>query len=198
MASERLRRAGRLTLTRPRYQSALRGLLAGVTVAHESRTRDPRLRGGVHRLLITAGAGYGKSSLLEAQRPAGGVVMSTSDLSTGPLPTAISWIGLDDFHRIGADHQSHLIGLLDERPEVGVAIASRTVLSPALHRSAPGRVSERDAGDLALTPYAVARLLANEYRVSDPEAGVRVAELTAGWPTLVHFCGEVLRRDAPG
>ena len=56
-------------------------------------------------------------------------------------------------------------------------------------------MSERDAGDLALTPYAVAQVLADVYGVTDPEAGLRVAELTAGWPALVHFCGEVLRRD---
>src|SRR6478735_8729971 len=57
-----------------RYQWAARPLLAAVTAAYELRTRDPRLRNGVSRLLITAGAGYGKSSLLEAQRPVDGVV----------------------------------------------------------------------------------------------------------------------------
>jgi DNA-binding SARP family transcriptional activator len=166
-----------------------------VTAAHEARTRDPRVRSGATRLLITAGAGYGKSSLLEAQRPLGGVVMSTVDLVSGSIPDGVSWIGLDDFHRIGAESQTHLISQLDERPELGVAITSRAPLCPALHRPGPGRVCERDAGDLALTPYAVAQVLAGEYGVKDPEAGVRVAELTAGWPALVHFCGQVLRRD---
>jgi hypothetical protein len=153
-----------------------------VTAAHEARTRDPRVRSGATRLLITAGAGYGKSSLLEAQRPLGGVVMSTVDLVSGSIPDGVSWIGLDDFHRIGAESQTHLISQLDERPELGVAITSRAPLCPALHRPGPGRVCERDAGDLALTPYAVAQVLAGEYGVKDPEAGVRVAELTAGWP----------------
>ncbi len=166
-----------------------------VTAAQDSRTRDPRLRGGVPRLLITAGAGYGKSAVLESLRPRGGVVMSTVDLVAGPFPDGVSWIGLDDFHRVGPDQQTRLVTLLDERPEVPVAIASRAPLCSALHRPGPGRVSERDAGDLALTPYAVARVLADVYGVSDPEAGLRVAELTAGWPALVHFCGETLRRD---
>ena len=166
-----------------------------MTAAYELRTRDPRLRNGVSRLLITAGAGYGKSSLLEAQRPVDGVVISTAELVSGPFPDDVSWIGLDDFHRVGADQQTRLVSLLDERPEVAVAIASRTPLAPALHRPGPGRVSERDAGDLALSPYAVAKVLAGEYGIDDPEAGVRVAALTAGWPALVHFCGEVLRRD---
>ena len=166
-----------------------------VTAAQDSRTRDPRVHGGVPRLLITAGAGYGKSSVLESLRPLGGVVMSTLDLVSGRFPDGVSWIGLDDFHRVRPDQQTRLVTLLDARPEVPVAIASRTTLCPALHRPGPGRVSERDAGDLALTPYAVAQVLADVYGVTDPEAGLRVAELTAGWPALVHFCGEALRRD---
>ena len=72
-----------------------------MTAAYETRTRHPRVHSGVSRLLITAGAGYGKSSLLEAQRPVGGVVMSTVDLVSGSFPDGVSWIGLDDFHRIG-------------------------------------------------------------------------------------------------
>ena len=85
--------------------------------------------------------------------------------------------------------------LLGARPEVGFAIASQTPFSAAIRRCPPGRVSERDATDLALTPYAIARLLVDEYQVTDPEAGLRVAELTSGWPALVHFCGDVLSRD---
>ena len=57
-------------------------------------------------------------------------------------------------------------------------------------------MSERDAADLALTPYEIARLLADESGVTDPEAALRVADLTAGWPTLVRFAGDALGRDA--
>jgi DNA-binding SARP family transcriptional activator len=166
-----------------------------VAAAHRSFEHDPGVHPKPARLLITAGAGYGKSDLLESQCPADGIVVSTLAVVSGGLPGGVSWIGLDDFHRVAVDEQARLMELLGARPEVGFAIASQTPFSAAIRRCPPGRVSERDATDLALTPYAIARLLVDEYEVTDPEAGLRVAELTSGWPALVHFCGDVLSRD---
>ena len=111
-----------------------------VTAVQDSRTRDPRVRGGVPRLLITAGAGYGKSSVLESMRPLGGVVMPTVDLVAGPFPDGVSWIGLDDFHRVRPDQQTRLVTLLDARPEVPCRhrLANAALPGTAPTRSRPG------------------------------------------------------------
>ncbi len=58
-----------------------------------------------------------------------------------------------------------------------------------------GRVSERGPQDLALSPYAVHRVLADEYGVTDPEVPVEVHALTAGWPALVHYAAEAVARN---
>ncbi len=167
-----------------------------MTAAYHFFEHEPAARSNVPRLLITAGAGYGKTALLGAQCPVGGVVRSARDLVGEGLPEDVSWIGLDDFHRISVTDQARLLERLGARAEVGVAIASQTPFSPEVRRCPPGPVSERDATDLALSPYDVARLLADDYGTTDPEAALRVAELTSGWPVLVHFCGDVLSRDA--
>jgi DNA-binding SARP family transcriptional activator len=146
-------------------------------------------------LLITAGPGYGKSRLLEAKRPDGGVVMSARSLISSGLPDAATWIGVDDFHELGTDDQTRLIGLLTDRHDVDVAIASRSPISAAVRRSLGGPVSERESADLALTPYAIARKLVAEFGIGDSEAALRVADLTAGWPMLVHFAADALSRD---
>ena len=78
-------------------------------------------------------------------------------------------------------------------PETGIAIASRTPLDPAA-RSRLG-VYERGPQDLALEEYPIARILAEEYAVLDPEAAGRVLALTAGWPALVHFAADALARQ---
>jgi DNA-binding SARP family transcriptional activator/tetratricopeptide (TPR) repeat protein len=147
-------------------------------------------------LLVTAAAGYGKSALLDAHRPDGGVVISAPALVADGLPDRVSWIGVDDFDGVGVDDQAHLVGLLAERQDVGVALASRSTIDAAVRGGLRGQVRERDATDLALTPYAIARLLADEYGVTDPETALRVAGFTAGWPTLVHLAADALRRDA--
>ena len=43
--------------------------------------------------------------------------------------------------------------------------------------------------------YPIARILAEEYAVLDPEAAGKVHALTAGWPALVHFAADVLARQ---
>ncbi len=148
------------------------------------------------RLLVTAAAGYGKSTLLEAQRPDAGVVVSALSLLSTGLPHGVSWIGVDDFDDASTDDQLRVIGLLAERQDVGVAVASRSPVPAEVRGRLRGQLGERDATDLALTPYAIARLLGDEFGVTDPEAALRVAELTAGWPQLVRFAGDALRRDA--
>ena len=183
---DRLRRRG-MFADEDMYQAGRAWLLHCVTVSPQT-TPTP--------MLITAAAGYGKSALLEAQRPDRGVVSSALTLVSDGLPERVSWIGVDDFDAIAADDQARLVGLLAERQDVGVAIASRTPVSAAVRDRLRGQACERDAADLALTPYEIARLLADESGVTDPEAALRVAELTAGWPTLVRFAGDALGRDA--
>ena len=168
------------------YQAGRAWLLHCVTVSPQT-TPTP--------MLITAAAGYGKSALLEAQRPDQGVVSSALTLVSDGLPERVSWIGVDAFDAIAAEDQARLVGLLAERQDVGVAIASRTPVSAAVRDRLRGQTCERDAADLALTPYEIARLLADESGVTDPEAALRVADLTAGWPTLVRFAGDALGRD---
>ncbi len=105
------------------YQAGRGSLLHCVTVSPQT-TPTP--------LLITAAAGYGKSALLEAQRPDRGVVSSALSLVSDGLPERVSWIGVDAFDAIAADDQARLVGLLAERQDVGVAIASRTPVSAAV------------------------------------------------------------------
>ena len=66
---------------------------------------------------------------------------------------------------------------------------------PTVRGDLPGQFFDRGPADLALAPYPIARLLAEEYAVLDPEAAPRVHELTAGWPALVHFAGDILARQ---
>ncbi len=146
-------------------------------------------------LLVTAAAGYGKSALLEALRPDRGLVVSASDLVADGLPEGVPWVGVDDVDRVPADARDRLVAVLTSRRDVEVALAAGAALPAELRTGIPGRMRERVAADLALTPYAVSVLLAQEYGVTDPEAALHVAELTAGWPVLVHFAGEALARD---
>ncbi len=147
------------------------------------------------RLLITAAAGYGKSALLAAHCPDAGIVMSAPTLVAEGLPEEVPWLGIDDLHRVAADDHARIADLLTRRPGLGVAVTSRFPIGTALRDRLPGRVCQRAATDLALTAYETARLLADA-GVADAETAVRVAELTAGWPALVHFAGDVLGRDA--
>lgn len=145
-------------------------------------------------LLVTAAAGYGKSALLETLRPEGGIVTTGLALIADGPPEGAPWIGVDDIDRLGADDAARLVGLLPAGADV--ALASRAPICGAVRAALGGRLSEWDATDLALAPYAAARVLAQESGVTDPEAALRVAELTCGWPMLVHFAADALARDA--
>ncbi|HYN68474.1 MAG TPA: BTAD domain-containing putative transcriptional regulator [Ornithinibacter sp.] len=146
-------------------------------------------------LLVTAAAGYGKSALLEALRPDRGVVLAASDLVSDGLPEGVPWVGVDDVDRLTTAARTRVVAELAARGDVEVVLACGAALPAELHAGNPARMRERVAADLALTPYAVAVLLAQEYGVTDPEAALLVAELTAGWPVLVHLAGDALARD---
>lgn len=168
------------------YQPVTGSLLHHVTPA-------PRPTPG--HLLVTAAAGYGKSALLETLRPDGGLVTTARQLVADGLPEGVAWVGVDDVDRLGAAERARLGAMLAGRVGVELTLASGAAIPADLRSGIPGRVRERVAADLALGPYAVAALLAQEYAVTDPESALRVAELTAGWPVLVHFAGDALGRD---
>ena len=122
-----------------------------------------------------------------------GVVISALTLLSDGLPDGSRGSGSTTSTTISTDDQARLVGLLAERQDVGVAIASRSPVPAEVRGRLRGQTCERDATDLALTPYAIARLLADEFGVTDPEAALRVADLTAGWPHA-----RPLRRGRPG
>ncbi len=168
------------------YQPDRQWLLLGVTVGRHPHASP---------LLITAAAGYGKSTVLEAHRPDRGVVIPAATLASDGLPDQVSWVGVDDFDEVCPAEQERFVELLTGRADIGVALASRSPLDAAARARLSGQVSERDASDLALTPYEIAGLLTEEYGVTDPDAALRVADLTGGWPMLAHFAGDALGRD---
>ncbi|MDN5795181.1 MAG: hypothetical protein L0H79_05445 [Intrasporangium sp.] len=149
------------------------------------------------RLLVVAGAGYGKSALLEADRPEGGVVRAATDVRHRGLPPGIPWVGVDDFDELTTDGQADVLRMLTAGPDLGFGIASRTPIPAQVRSSLRVQVHDRGPVDLALAAYRIVALLAEEYSVTDPEAAVAVRDLTAGWAALVHFAGDALRRD-PG
>ena len=169
-------------------------LLARVTAAHLSFAHDPSARPAPVSLIV-AEAGYGKTDLLESQRPDGGLVVTANDLIIDGLPDAISWIGVDDLDEVSALDQARLLRMLLDRPDLDIAISSRSPLDATLGRGHRRRLTEHHAPDLALTPYAVAGVLAEQFGISDPDAALRVADLTAGWPALVRLAGESLGHD---
>ena len=136
-------------------------LLAGVTVAHTQRPS---------RVLIVAAAGYGKSAALEADLPTLGLRRTAADLLADGIPDA-PWLGVDDLDDLAPHDQVEIVRRLALLPpETGIAIASRTPLDPAARSSLRGQVYERGPQDLALEQYPIARILAEEYAVLDPEA----------------------------
>ncbi len=146
-------------------------------------------------LLVTAFAGHGKSAFLAARCPPGGLVAPASALLAGGVPDQATWVGIDDAQDVPTDDLVRLLWVLRSRGGVGLAVASREPLSAEVRAALPGPVSERDASDLALTPYAVSRRLATGCGVTDTGVALRVAELTAGWPVLVDLAADALTRD---
>jgi len=146
-------------------------------------------------LLVTAAAGYGKSALLETLRPQRGVVITALELVSAGLPEGVPWVGVDDVDRLAAGDRSRLADVLTGGDDVEVVLAAGSPIRADVLAGIRGRTRQWSAADLALTPYAVACLLAQEHGVADAAAALRVAELTAGWPVLVQFAGDALARD---
>ena len=165
-----------------RYQGDGRALLTCVT-------QTP------HLVLIVAAAGYGKSAALDSARPRGGKLRSARAALDDGLPAA-DWIGIDDLHELTRAEQlrlTHAVSTLP--PATRVVLTSRLALDPEVRVNLRGRVRERGPEDLALSAYAVHRVLVDEYGVLDPEVPLDVHVLTAGWPALVHFAGDALSRN---
>ncbi|NPD06068.1 hypothetical protein HN031_15415 [Nocardioides sp. zg-1308] len=153
-----------------------------------------RDRDGLVRLIVAA-AGYGKSAALEIACPADGLVAPATSLLDGDLP-AVSFLGVDDVDRLDAHDQPRLAHRLGQvPPSVTLMLASRTPVAAAALAQLRGPVFRSGPADLALGEYRVARVLEEEYAIDDPEAASAVVEATDGWPALVHFAGDVLRRD---
>ena len=145
------------------------------------------------RLLIVAAAGYGKSAALDAACPPGGVVCAAGDLQWD-WPPDTPFVGVDDFDRIDAEEQGRLAVRLSRLlPTTALMIASREPVAPEVVSALGGQVFRRGPADLALSEYAVARVLDEEYATTDPDAAAAVVETTGGWPALVHFAGDRLR-----
>ncbi len=141
---------------------------------------------------MVAAAGCGKTGSIDADLPPGGLRQSAASLLERSVPT-VSWLGVDDLDALGPEQQAVVLDRIAALPnDVGVTIASRVPLEPALRSRLRGEFVERGPRDLALGPADIAHLLADAYGVPDPEAAARVHELTAGWPTLVHFAADVL------
>ena len=150
-------------------------------------------RAGLRRLVVAA-EGYGKSAALEAACPADGVVGTAAALLDG-LPSEAAFLGVDDLDRLDADDQVRLAQRLGRLPSTtSLMLASRSPVAPAVVAALGGQVFRRGPADLALGEYSVARLLEEEYAVGDPEAASSVVKATGGWPALVHFAGDQLRR----
>ena len=144
---------------------------------------------------MVAAAGYGKSALLEQERPADGVVLPATRAAAAVTLPSNGWVGIDRLDDLSAEHRARLLQLVSETVGQTVTLTARMPLDPGLRDSLRGQVLVRGPSDLALDPYAVACCLAHDHGVSDPETAVRVAELTAGWPALVHYAGDALSRD---
>ena len=146
-------------------------------------------------VLLVAAAGFGKSTALDAARPRDGMVRSATEALDEGLPVR-DWIGIDDLHELLPAQQLRLIAEISALPRTThVMMTSRRPLDPDVRRRLRGRVRERGPDDLALSPYAVHRVLVDEYGVVDPEVPIEVHALTAGWPALVHFAADALARN---
>ena len=149
-----------------------------------------------HLVLFVAAAGFGKSTALEASRPRDGQLRSARAALDDGVPS-VPWVGIDDLHELSSDEQLRLTTAISALPPTTtVVLTSRRPLAPQVRAALRGRVSERGPQDLALSAYAVHRVLADEYGVADPELPVEVHALTAGWPALVHLAAEALARNS--
>lgn len=152
-----------------------------------------------HVILLTAGPGYGKTAWAEAHLREGGVVVEAarSDAGTvgGLIEAAPPTIVVEDLHTLDDPARAELLRALAAVSSVAALVVSSRVPLDRKHRGLlAGPVLERGPADLALTPAAVASVLAEQYDVTDPDAPSVVHDLTAGWPMLVHLVADTLAR----
>lgn len=152
-----------------------------------------------HVILLTAGPGYGKSAWAEGRVREGGVVVDAArsdattvgDLAEAAPPTIL----VEDLHTLDDPARTELLRALAAVPSGDeLIITSRVPLDRKQRGLLAGPVLARGPADLALTPAAVASVLAEQYDVTDPDAPSVVHDLTAGWPMLVHLVADTLAR----
>jgi DNA-binding SARP family transcriptional activator len=167
----------------------------------------PRRRTRGCRLFVAA-AGYGKTTALESAYAAGPVAYYTAEdvvawlageptdaINVDKSGTETAHVVVDGVNDLTAASLRLLARHLARLPdEVLVSLGSRRPLPPATLNGLPGRVMERDAADLALSPDVVARVLRDEHGIVDADAAYLVHDLTAGWPALVQFAGDAIVR----
>lgn len=135
--------------------------------------------------LYVAGPGYGKSAALESALPADGLLLRAGDILTTGVPR-VSALAVDDLHHLDPLDQLDLaVALGAARHLRQLHLASRSPLHPDVRRVLPGPVTDRGPAELAMTPHAVAVLLAQEHGCHDPELPAVMARLTGGWPAAV-------------
>ncbi|HEX2704118.1 MAG TPA: hypothetical protein VHM65_00015, partial [Candidatus Lustribacter sp.] len=154
----------------------------------------PRSRRRPCRVLVVAAAGYGKTASAEADLADDGLRCSAAQVLALGTPVSRPLV-VEDLHQVCAGERvevlQRLAALADSVP---VTITSREPLDRTSRGMLRGQVFERGPGDLALTGPAIARVLADEYGIADPEAPARIHALTRGWPALVHFAADALSR----
>ena len=150
------------------------------------------------RVLVVATAGYGKTTRAEADLPEGGTRRTAAQLlATSSRDGLASALLVEDLHEVSAGERTEVLRAIGRIPDdVPVTLTSREPLDAECRSMLKGQVFERGPADLALTPQALARVLSEDYGISDPEAPARVHALTRGWPALVHFAADGLSRGA--
>jgi ATP/maltotriose-dependent transcriptional regulator MalT/DNA-binding SARP family transcriptional activator len=160
-------------------------------------------------LLLTAAAGYGKTTVLRRRFRAPGTVWhrggDVDALIAGDLAKSAATgtggdvsIVVDDLPRLAPETVRDLLTAIGELPDgVTVALSSRWPLDDGTARwSGRGRLAELGPAEFTLTADEVVDLLAAEYGIVDPDVADQLHELTGGWPALVHLAAETLGSGA--
>ncbi|WP_034263355.1 BTAD domain-containing putative transcriptional regulator [Actinospica robiniae] len=159
-------------------------------MAHELADGAPRL------LLVTAAAGYGKTSAVRSRLR--GVPVSWYSGSAAaamlrraePGRAAARWLVLDEPALSPAELGRALTEAMATTPERRIAvITARLPEIPTARWRASGLMAELGPAQLALSPSSAARTLRGEYGLDDATAGLLV-RATAGWPALVRLAGQ--------
>lgn len=147
-------------------------------------------------LLVTAGAGYGKTAALRRLCPPAGHHWADRDLvrqiAEGRLPPAQAagrWLVIDDLPTVSAEVATAILGTA----HVAVATRSPWPVSTARHRG-QGILDVLGPDSLALDPAQVREVLRDSHDLADTSLAESVHALTLGWPALVRLAGQALAR----